>query len=158
MTLRLVEKKPLVVLDPPAPTSFGHDHFWERALSRRQMLGTTLGAAGAVLAAGMIKPLRAFAGTRGADPRPIPGGIVVGDTGWHVDGPAPGATSGAAVAEMSTIYDFDGIVAAAEVQGSGTGRQSGTSLPFAFDTDMRFMRGRYRGMDGRLHHGTFGFI
>jgi hypothetical protein len=84
--------------------------------------------------------------------------MAIGDTGWHVDGPAPSATSGAAVAEMSSIYDFDGIVAATEVQGTGTGRQSGVSLPLAFDTDMRFMRGRYRGMDGRMYRATFGFI
>ena len=158
MTLRLVEKKPLVAPDAEPRPGFGHAHFWERALSRRQMLGTTLGAAGAVLAAGMIKPLRAFAGASGSEPRPIPGGISVGDVGFHVDGPAPGPTTTAPTAEMSTIFDFDGIVAAAEVQGTGTGRQSGVPVPMAFDTDMRFMRGRYRGMDGRMYRATFGFI
>jgi hypothetical protein len=154
MTLRFLDKRPLT----PDGRPFGHEHFWERAMSRRQMIGTTLGIGGAVLAAGMFKPFRALAGARGAEPRPIPGGIAIGDVGFHVDGPAPGPTTTAPTAEMSSIYDFDGTVAAATVQGTGTGRESGVAVPMAFDTDMRFMRGRYRGMDGRMYRGTFGFI
>jgi hypothetical protein len=157
MTLRYVDKKPWTPVLPDG-RPFGHDHFWERALTRRQMIGGTAALVGAATAASILKPLRAFAGPRGAEPRPIPGGMVIGDEGWHVDGPGPSATSTAPTAEMSSIYDFDGIVAAADTQGTGTGRQSGISLPFAFDTDMRFMRGRYRGMDGRMYRGTFGFI
>jgi hypothetical protein len=78
--------------------------------------------------------------------------------GFHVAGPAPGPTTTAPTAEMSTIFDFDGIVAGADVQGTGIGREAGISAPFVFDTDMRFMRGRYRGLDGRMYRGTFGFI
>jgi hypothetical protein len=156
VTLRQVESTPLIPSSEHPP--FGHAHFWERALSRRQMIAGTLGAAGAVAAAGLLKPVRAFAGTN-PDPRPIPGGIIVAGQGWHVSGPAPmpPADTGPVV-EMSTIYDFDGTIAAFTVQGTGTGRQGGVALPLAFDTDMRFMRGRYRGMDGRMYRGTFGFI
>jgi hypothetical protein len=27
-----------------------------------------------------------------------------------------------------------------------------------FDTDMRFMQGTYVGLDGAVHHATFGFV
>jgi hypothetical protein len=157
MTLRYVDKHELAAMMKDKQ-SFGHDHFWDRALSRRRMLGTTLGATAALAAAGLVKPLRAFAGPGGAEPRPVDGTFSAGGVGWHVDGPAPGPTTTAPTAEMSTIYDFDGIVAAAQVQGMGTGRQGPVSTRFPFDTDMRFMQGRYRGMDGRMHRGTFGLI
>jgi hypothetical protein len=102
-----------------------------------------------VAMAGALRPIAAWAG--GADPKPIPGGLVVGDQGYHVF--LPGATN-----EPSTITDFDGVVGILQVQGSGTGRQGGAVVPLNFDNDMRFMQGRYIGQDGRLHHGTFGFI
>jgi hypothetical protein len=156
MTLRFVDKDALARMT--AERSFGHDHFWERAMSRRRMLGTTLGLSGALAAASVLKPLRALAGSGGAEPRPVDGTLSAGGVGWHVDGPAPGATTTAPTAEMSTVYDFDGIVAAAQVQGTGTGRQGPVSTQFPFDTDMRFMQGRYRGMDGRIYRATFGFI
>ena len=57
--------------------------------------------------------------------------------------------------EMSTITDFNGVVAAADIQGAATGSDGST---FGFDTDMRFMDGEFVGEDGRLHHGTFGFV
>jgi len=154
MTLRDLDKLPLT----PHGRPFGHAHFWERAMTRRQMIGTVAGAGAAVVAAGLLKPVRAFADTGGSEPRPIPGGMVVGGQGWHVSGPGPGPTDSSPIVEMSSIFDFDGTVAAFDVQGTGTGYQSGVSLPLAFDTDMRFMKGRYRGMDGRLYRGTFGFI
>src|SRR2546427_682499 len=51
----------------------GHAHFWERVLSRRQLVGSGM-AAGAVLGAGLLAPKLALAkGT--ADPRPIAGGL-----------------------------------------------------------------------------------
>ena len=42
--------------------------------------------------------------------------------------------------EMSTITDFDGVVAAAEIQGTARDNQGGS---YWFDCDMRFMKGRY---------------
>jgi hypothetical protein len=157
MTLRYVDKDQLAAA--LARKHIGHDHFWERAMSRRSMLGTTLAATGTLAAASLLKPLRALAGgSNGAEPRPVDGTFSAGGVGWHVDGPGPGPTTTAPTAEMSTVYDFDGIVAAAQVQGMGTGRQGPVSARFPFDTDMRFMQGRYRGMDGRMYRGTFGFI
>jgi hypothetical protein len=53
--------------------------------------------------------------------------------------------------EPSSITDFNGFVGATDIQGTGT---SG----LLFDLDMRFMKGVYVGMDGRVHRGTFGFV
>ena len=52
---------------------------------------------------------------------------------------------------MSTITDFDGVVAAAEIQGRPSG-SDGTS--YTFDADMRFMKGRYVATDGRLREAA----
>ena len=57
--------------------------------------------------------------------------------------------------EMATITDFNGVIAAAEIQGTAQGTD-GTQ--YTFDTDMRFMQGTYVGMDGRRYRGAFGFI
>jgi hypothetical protein len=57
--------------------------------------------------------------------------------------------------EPSTITDFNGFVGVAHVQGTGTDGQGHTLL---WDADLRFMQGDYRGVDGRLHSGTFGFV
>jgi hypothetical protein len=57
--------------------------------------------------------------------------------------------------EMSTITDFDGVIAAGEMQ--GTAHVSDGSA-YSFDCDMRFMRGSYIGMDGRRREGAFGFV
>ena len=137
----------------------GHAHFWDRAMSRRTLFGTLGGAAAAAAAAGALKPLRAIAGPS-SDPKPIPGGIVAGGQGWHVSGPGynvPDMPS-SGLAEQSTITDFNGAVASAIVRGTGEGRQGGVVAPLAFDSDMRFMNGRYIGEDGIIHSGTFGFI
>jgi hypothetical protein len=34
----------------------------------------------------------------------------------------------------------------------------GETTRAVFDVDNRFMTGEYVGADGRMHHGTFGFI
>lgn len=97
----------------PAAPGVGHDHFWERAMSRRAMLGSAAGALGAIAAGSAFRP--AFAG--GEDPRPIPGGLAAGGQGYHVYLPGEGA-------EPSTITDFKGVVAIQQVQGTGMGRQA----------------------------------
>jgi hypothetical protein len=56
--------------------------------------------------------------------------------------------------DVSTITDFSGFVAAAEIQGDAAG--GGSS--FTFDADMRLMQGKYVGKDGRVRQGSFGFI
>jgi hypothetical protein len=56
---------------------------------------------------------------------------------------------------MATITDFNGVVGAAELQGTASG-SDGSS--YTFDTDMRFMQGSYVGLDGRVYEGAFGFV
>ena len=87
-------------------------------------------------------------------PKPIPGGFsasfesVASNPAAHVFQPAHGG-------ELNTIGDFNGFVAATEIQGKATG-SDGTA--YSFDCDMRFMQGSYVALDGQLRHGTFGFI
>ena len=56
---------------------------------------------------------------------------------------------------MSTITDFNGVVAAAEIQGKATGSDGSTN---DFDADMRFMQGAYVDEDGRHLNASFAFI
>jgi hypothetical protein len=87
-------------------------------------------------------------------PKPIPGGFngkfepVAKNAAAHVFQPLKGG-------ELNTIGDFNGFVAASEIQGFANG-SDGTS--YSFDCDMRFMQGSYVALDGRLRQGTFGFI
>lgn len=120
----------------------GHAHFWERALSRRQVIRTAAGGTAVVLGAGLLAPGLAEAKHGFVAPKPIPEVLIPG-TQFHVL--SPGSE------EPSTIYDFNGFVGATEIQGTGTDG-------LLFDVDMRFMQGRYVGVDGRLHRGTFGFV
>lgn len=117
----------------------------ERGGRRR---GCGLGLAGAPAA---------FAGPR-ADPVPVPGGLKFGpggsafpvpsDPDLHAFPPAVGF-------DMSTITDSHGVIAGAHVQGAA--RQHGSTENLAFDADMRFMAGLYKGTDGCIRHGSFGF-
>jgi hypothetical protein len=56
---------------------------------------------------------------------------------------------------MATITDFDGTVAAADIQGDAHDTQGGD---YWFDCDMRFMKGRYVDLSGRTQQGVFGFV
>jgi len=135
----------------------GHTHFWERAmLSRRQFLGTAAGATGMVLGSGLWMPGQALAWEDGAAPRHIPGGtqfLGPGTEVFHVFVPGRGN-------EPSSIFDFDGFVGIAMVDGTGTGTdtRTGATTRLTFDNDMRFMQGTYIGVDGKKRRGTFGFI
>ena len=144
--------------EPRTPAG-GHAHFWERALSRRAMFGTIGSAAAAAAVGGVLRPLRAIAGPS-SDPKPIPGGIVAAGQGWHVYGPGYNVPDdhSSGLAEQSTITDFNGTIGCTIVRGTGVGRQGPSVIPLAFDSDMRFMKGRYIGEDGIVHNGTFGFI
>lgn len=122
-------------------------------LTRRGFVGVTFaGLAGTAL----LRATPALGKSTSA-PKPIPGGLLVTPTGIgitptnpdvHVLPPAIGF-------EMSTITDFNGTVAATEIQGTATGSDRSS---WYFDVDMRFMDGEYVGEDGRHHHGTFGFV
>jgi hypothetical protein len=120
-------------------------------MSRRRFVGaTTASLAGMSL----LRTAPAWSKSTSA-PKPIPGGLsltagapVPVNPDVHVLPPVVGF-------EMSTITDFNGTVAAADMQGTATG-SDGSS--WFFDADMRFMDGEYIGEDGNHHHGTFGFV
>ena len=128
-------------------------------MARRQFIQAGAGLTGAALSAGLWTP--ALAAEASANPKPIPGGTVLGplvgfpsDTRlFHFYFPKFGQ-------EVATITDFNGVVAAAEIQGSGTGKNTSTGVnsTLYFDADMRFVQGNYRGVDGKIHNNTFGFI
>ena len=125
----------------------GHDHFWQRAYSRRQFLGTSAGAAAAMATTPLWFPVLADAS--GRDPVHIPGGFF---PGYH-------AFLGPGV-EPSTIFNYRGTTGVAAVRGTGSGlnTETGKTMPLLFDSDNRFMRGRYISVNGQEHKGTFGFI
>jgi hypothetical protein len=130
----------------------GHDHFWERALSRRQLLAGA-GAAGLALGGGLLTPAAAGEAAGPHGPKPIPGGITVNGELFHLFLPGPGV-------EPSTIFDFRGTVGVAHVSGMGTrtDTRTGQREHLPFDVDNRFMQGTFVGVDGRRHYGTFGFL
>ena len=127
----------------------GHDHFWDRAISRRRVLAGGVGAAGLLATSGVWSPV--IGHHIASDPKPIPGVIFPG-TPFHIEFPILGN-------EVSAITDFNGFVGAAEIQGAGDAWEKGaqTSHRLAFDADVRFMTGTYVGVDGRKQHGTFAF-
>jgi hypothetical protein len=110
-------------------------------------------SAATIAGLGLLGPGAAMA-RKGADPRPIPGGfdenfnIVPSGAFFHALLPGIGF-------EMSTITDFNGVVGGSEIRGTARGSDGTT---YGFDTDMRFMRGVYVGLDNSVHQGTFGFI
>ena len=118
--------------------------------SRRHLLRGGAVAAGVLVGSGAYSVASAF-GAPGDEPRPIPGGFasdfspVPKDPFIHVLPPGAGF-------EMSTITDFNGAVAACDVQGTAN------NGAFFFDADMRFMEGLYAGTDGKLRQGRFGFV
>ena len=135
----------------------------QRGFSRRRMLGTA-GAAGALLVAGV--PKIAFGAKPGSGiPNPIP----------HITGPGhiffPGPVDGSVAPtdrtgahpggrDPSTIYDFNGFIGGADLLLSGTGTDLTTNAtaPYAFHTDMRFMKGVFVDTAGRNQRGAFAFI
>jgi hypothetical protein len=140
----------LIALAAMPPAQYGHAHFWSRALSRRAFIGVGAGAAGAVALLPLLPSPVAVAGGS-PEPKPIPGGSVPPPVGPHAWLPQRGL-------EPSTIFDFDGTVAVADIFGSGEARQGSLSWPANFEADMRFMTGRYVGLDGVTREGTFGFF
>ena len=91
-------------------------------------------------------------------PVPIPGGTPLLGGGFHVYGPG---TIDPPDAEPSSITDFNGFVGIGFINGTvtRTNTQTGESVILPTQaSDMRFMKGVYRGMNGEFHNGTFGFV
>jgi hypothetical protein len=142
----------------------GHSATATHALSRRRLLEYLAGgAAGALLAS----RVRGSAGASGpGTPVPIPSGLplialVGGDpndtTLFHVRAPGLEPID----TEPITITDFKGNVGLAYIDGmvTRTNTQTGEVLRLPMiASDMRFMSGEFRGTDGRMHEGAFGFI
>src|SRR5205823_5749079 len=150
----------------PYPThALGRDG----AMPRRQFFRTAAGvaSAGAILGVGLQRPGLAWA--QGShQPIPIPGGSpaiqeLAGQL-FHIFGPGPEGLEGAldpVDAEPSSITDFSGAIGLAYLNGmvTRTNRVTGEvrALPFV-NTDMRFMKGVFRGADGQIHQGAFAFV
>jgi hypothetical protein len=120
--------------------------------SRAEFLRWIAGAFGAAVGVPVLGAAPAAAATSG--PKPIPGGFsasfkpVPSNPAAHVFQPLKGG-------ELNTIGDFNGFVAATEIQGKAVGSDGSK---YSFDTDMRFMQGSYVDLAGQLQKGTFGFI
>lgn len=130
----------------------GHPHFWERAMSRRQFIGASAAAGGAVLSAPLWAP--ALVEASGAvDPKVIPQFVTVFGHDFHFQFLT-------ATTEPSTITDFRGVVGGVDLWGTGlrTDAASGEQTEFFTAVDNRFMTGTYVGVDGQRHRGTFGFV
>ena len=127
-------------------------------VSRRHFVRSATGAlaAGAALTGGVWTPLVSASEHEHEPMNPVP--IPIGSFGFHVNAPA---FLDPVDADPSTITDFQGFTGLAYVSGivSRTDRRTHAKvdLPYLF-SDMRFMEGEYRGFDGRLRRGTFGFI
>jgi hypothetical protein len=128
-------------------------------ITRRQFLKTA-GAAllGSALGSGLSRASVAEAAHGPGDPVPIPGGTPVLGGGFHLFGPG---VIDPVDAEPSSITDFNGFVGIAFITGTVTRTNTATgevrTLPY-IQNDMRFMKGVFRGMDGHIHQGAFGFI
>jgi hypothetical protein len=141
----------------------GHAHFWDRALSRRQLLGGTVGVAGVAMSSAFRWPAGAMAATGSAAPRPIPGGTQIDGLGffhfYFPTSPNPVGSQNTIQngrGDPSTITNFNGFIGMGE-WGGGTGKdQNKKTLYWA--ADVRFMDGEYIGLDGLHHQGAFAFV
>jgi hypothetical protein len=128
-----------------------------KGLSRAQFVRRGAAAAGGAVAVGLLDPLAAF-GRAAGSPNPIPGGFLLpgfdpvpSNPDIHI---LPPGLVGAPL-DVSAITDFNGTVAAADIQGTAHG---GDGTSYHFDADMRVMQGTYVDTDGKLKKGSFGFV
>jgi len=119
-------------------------------MSRRAFIGSMAGAAGVAMTAGLL-PTTVLA--KHTTPAPKP-------TTFTGDLPPFHLTFFGPTEDPSSIWDFNGFVGVAQVQGTGTAtsEEEDSEEQLLFDTDMRFMSGVYVGQDGKVHKGTFGFV
>lgn len=129
----------------------GHPHFWQRAMSRRQFIGTSAAATAGAITAPLWIPTLADADA--SDPKPIPQTISTPFGNFHTQPPAPGV-------EPSSITDFMGVVGVAAVTGAGTATNviTGASERLKFGVHNAFMKGAYVGASGHTYHATFAFV
>jgi hypothetical protein len=131
-------------------------------VSRRRFLQGAAGAGafGAAASAGLFSRQGAQAAAPGLGlVVPIPYGLDFFGDGriFHVEAPPfPGFGE-----DPATVYNFRGISGISFTDGlvDRTNRKTGVveTLPF-IASDMRFMQGEFRGRDGHVRAGTFGFV
>jgi hypothetical protein len=142
----------------------GHAHFWERALTRRQFLGTAAVAGGAAATSPLWIPQLAQAA--GGTPTPIPGGTLLPfqTTPFHFYFPTTNPFSPFTIengqGDPSLVFDFKGNVSVAELNGTGTGTDTATDKEMAmfWAADVRTMKGTFVFEGGHTGRGAFAFI
>ena len=152
---------------------FSFRNLSQKWLSRRNLIR---GAAGTAAGAGLLlgSQLPAFADDGGegehrkckALPRPIP--HISTPPGSHIFFPGPPDGSAPptfphfpnAGFDPSSVTDFKGVIAQADINfaGTGTDLNTGASVPYTFHTDWRFFKGTFVAVDGLDHEGTLTFI
>jgi hypothetical protein len=133
------------------PPSHYISHHAAHLLSRRAFLGSMAGVAGAAAGASLV-PTGVLAKESNPAPKPTKNTVALNGVTFSVTFFAPGV-------DPSSIWDFNGVAGVADVQGTGTATNpDGSHETLLYDTDVRFMKGTYVGMDGRVHKGTFGFV
>jgi hypothetical protein len=98
---------------------------------------------------------------KSGEPVPIRGGSPALGGSFHVFGPSPDGSFDPIDAEPATITDFNGFVGLAYISGTvqRTNRRTREvrTLPM-ISSDMRFMTGVFRGVDGHVHEGAFALV
>jgi hypothetical protein len=123
-----------------------------RRVSRRGFMAGATGVAAMAATSRLWLPIaaRADGGEEIVAPRPIPQLIAPG-VPFHIIPTGPDT-------EPSTITDFEGTIGVAALTGAGVGVTNGSRENLLHVVDVRFMKGKYVGVDGRRHHGTFAFV
>ncbi|MDQ6900411.1 MAG: hypothetical protein M3072_13040 [Candidatus Dormibacteraeota bacterium] len=140
----------------------GHDHFWDRALSRRGFLGAAVAGGAALTLPGLV-PVAAEAATTTVVPNPILGGTQLGPFFKHFYFPTlvnpVGSTNVVenGKGDAATIRDFKGDIGVAETPPTGVATDPFFGGKF-WAADVRFMKGVFVGPDNARHRGTFAFI
>ena len=144
----------------------------QQSVSRRNLIRGAGTAVGAGLVLGSVLGTQTLAEDEDegrhnkckALARPIP----------HITGPGhfffPGPPDGSAPPtfphfpfagfDPSTITDFKGVIANADLNfaGVGTNLETSETVPYQFHTDWRFFKGTFVAIDGIEHKGTLTFI
>ena len=139
----------------PVPSgSLSPSHHASHGLSRRAFISGAAAATGASLGSGLLWPAAGSAASLSGQPAPKPttATVTINGVTFHFDFFGPGV-------DPSSITDFNGFAGVADARGTGTATNpDGSTETLLFDTDMRFMKGVYVGVDGAVHQGTFGFV
>jgi hypothetical protein len=125
-------------------------------MSRRRFIATTAGAS--VLGAGLLRPMTALAGPGIGNLIPTPNTLNAFGVPIHVQVPNPGNPN----VDPVTIWNFQGYsgIALINTTATQTNRKTGVVQEnlTSSGNHMVFMKGVYRGRDGHVRDGTFGFV